>query len=144
MDGVLTAISQYRHLKYFPRLSSNENLFGKLITRFVNREVKHAVKGLFPKDDYIVDIAITLQKTFGVTSILETAVLDESCVEKCWVVEVNPFFETTDGCLFSWSKDIDIILDSSVQTPVIRTRNSPPKGASSLIYGTWKEILDEL
>merc|ERR1719272_1763151 len=66
--------------------------------------------GAFPKDDYILDLAIQLNSNYGPESILKETPLPPEAVTKVWVVEVNPFFETTDGCLFSWQRDKDVLL----------------------------------
>lgn len=143
MDGVLTAVSQYRHLIHFPRLSANEKMFAALIVDFLSAMIQGQLKGLFPQDDYIVDVALELGESFGPESILDPSSLQKSCVKKCWIVEVNPFFETTDACMFSWSKDASVLMDSKAKSPAIRTRSAPARGASSLIYGVWKDILAE-
>ena len=136
-------MSQYRHLIHFPRLAANKELFSGMIVQFLSGLINEQLNGVFPRDDYIVDVALELQAEFGPNSILDPRPLQKSCVKKCWVVEVNPFFETTDACLFSWSKDIGVLLDSKVKNPTVRMREAPARGASSLIYGVWKEILAE-
>jgi hypothetical protein len=33
-------------------------------------------------------------------------------IKKVWLIELNPFYETTDGCLYSWKHDWGIITGS--------------------------------
>ena len=75
-----------------------------------------------------------------------------------WCVEVNPFFDTTDAALFSWKYDAAVLMGRSdgvhseeaggeaavgVPEPEFRYRTAPAKGASSLVYGCWREIMSE-
>ena len=118
-------------------------LFDEL-TRYLNETVRPLLANQFPKNDYIVDLAVELGKSYGPESVLQDKSIPKEAIKKMWVVEVNPFFETTDGCLFSWNQDLDSILNSSVKEPVFKLRRAPSKGASSLIYGIWKDILNEV
>mmetsp|Transcript_17651 Transcript_17651/g.21441 ORF Transcript_17651/g.21441 Transcript_17651/m.21441 type:complete len:106 (-) Transcript_17651:204-521(-) len=99
------------------------------------------LNGVFPQDDYIVDLAIELSADIKPENCLRPMALDAS-MEKIWAVEVNPFYETTDACLFSWNKDASSILMNTEKTnTAMRIRTLPAKGATSLVYGIWKDIL---
>ena len=142
--GKLVAISQYRHLVHFPRLVENwTTIQTALIQSFDTIHAK--LVGLFPKDDYILDLAIQLDSAYGAHNILEATpgLLPPEAVTKVWVVEVNPFFETTDGCLFSWQRDRDVLLGNAAQLEGVasRIREKPARGCSSLIYGPWQKVL---
>jgi len=86
-NGVFTALTQYNNLTYFP-----EQKEGKKI---VEQRVKDMMKR------FICSMANTL------TSFIVDIVLDED--GKVWVVEVNPFGELAGSCLFSWSKDREVL-----------------------------------
>lgn len=126
---------------HFPRLCSSESLVTRELIEYFEKYVKTRLVDLFPKNDYIIDIALELNASIGPESILQAKTLSKEDIKKIWIVEVNPFFETTDGCLFSWSKDLSAILDTKAKKPVVKLRMSPPKGASSLIYGVWKDVM---
>lgn len=144
--GKLTAISQYRHLVYFPRLPANEEFLKKVITHFLKTTLMVKLQGLFPRDDYIIDLALELHDD-NAHACLEEVSLDDGHIKKMWAVEVNPFYDTTDACMFSWSRDAPVLMNESREGKndvEIRIRQSPARGCSSLIYGAWKDIMDEL
>jgi protein-tyrosine phosphatase len=140
-NGKLVAISQYRHLVHFPRLVHNREMIqSALIKAYENIHSK--LDAIFPENDYILDLAIQLDASCSAASILKAETLSSDAITKVWVVEVNPYFETTDGCLFSWDKDKDILLDVDGSSDVhFRLRESTAKGCSSLIYGPWQKVL---
>ena len=146
-SGKLVAISQYRHLVYFPRLVANWSMIQQALLQSFDA-IHSKLAGTFPKDDYILDLAIQLNSNYGPESILKETPLPPEAVTKVWVVEVNPFFETTDGCLFSWQRDKDVLLgcgsNSDASAPgsvAYRLREKPAKGCSSLVYGPWQKVL---
>ena len=58
-------------------------------------------------------------------------------------IQANPFFETTDGCLFSWARDLDQVLGLDEATRLEgRITTAPKKGASSLIYEDWRRLME--
>jgi hypothetical protein len=146
-NGNLTAVSQYRHLVYFPRLASNcAAVLSRLVAAF--REISPRLEGLFPKNDYVLDLALELQTgeegaATVVPPITSTEPLAPEAFAAVWAVEVNPFFDTTDGCLHSWTKDLRLLLTPPAEgaPPDFRIRTAPARGASSLLYGDWKEIM---
>ena len=159
-SGKLTAISQYRHLIYFARLHKNEVYLKHVMTQFLEVTIIAKLQGLFPRDDYVIDLALELNhndnKNKNTCSCLEEVSL-EGQIKKMWAVEVNPFYETTDACMFSWSTDATVLMPPTVtmsgeQDEVerryedvdLRIRHSPAMGCSSLIYGAWKNIMDEV
>ena len=146
VGGQLTAISQYRHLIHFPRLVANwdagAGLFERIVQAF-ETDIGPKLTGLFPSDDCIVDLAIELAPTETISSIMSAELIPPSSVVKVWVVEANPFFETTDGCLFSWERDYELIMgDARLEaTPTSRLTRGPKKGAASLIYEAWRSVM---
>jgi hypothetical protein len=62
---------------------------------------------------------------------------------KGWVLELNPLLPSTDGALFSWQTESDIILGTaSVEYPVLRRTMKASPGSKALISGDWKWLLD--
>ncbi len=80
--GKLNALSQYHHLMYSPKLLEMKESLGERILNYFETDVKPKFSTL--DFSYIIDFAVTK--------------------DKIWVIELNPFLETTDGCLFSWQK----------------------------------------
>lgn len=156
--GVLTAVSQYRHLLYFPRLERHSAQVLRTLQDFVEITVAPRLAGVFPKDDYILDLALELDSSQGTNCILLSDRNGEgfSCpvgalpITRTWVIEVNPFFDTTDSALYSWTKDTSLLMGQEASNarngtqktkPDFRFRSRPAKGASSLMYGTWRDIM---
>ena len=161
--GTLTAVSQYRHLLHFPRLARHSAQVLQTLQEFVEDIVTPRLSGLFPKDDYILDLALELDPSQGANCILASgsdgagfsAAAGALPITRTWVIEVNPFFDTTDSALYSWTKDASLLMGQghlegggtnpvSVNqggTPDFRFRSRPAKGASSLMYGTWRDIM---
>ena len=82
-QGSLTALTQYNRTCYFP---------DQLETKAeVEEKVRTFMKG------FIVAMR-SLLESFVVDIVIDTA-------GQVWVVEVNPFGELADSCLFSWTKD---------------------------------------
>jgi len=148
VGGQLTAISQYRHLIHFPRLCANWTEGAGILSALVDAfetELRDKLAGCFPRDDYILDLAVQLAPTQDSSTIMSAARMAPDDVTKVWVVEANPFFETTDGCLYSWQKDFEYIMGPPrPDGPPVDSRLTiaPKKGASSLIYADWKSIVD--
>ena len=84
-NNKITAITQYDHYGVFPHLFKEKEKIEKKIHEFWENEVKNKIN--FPY--YIVD--------FGYVN------------GKIIFIELSPFFPTTDGCLFDWNQDIDIL-----------------------------------
>ena len=82
-QGSLTALTQYNRTCYFP---------DQLETKAeVEEKVRTFMKG------FIVAMR-SLLESFVVDIVVDTT-------GQVWVVEVNPFGELADSCLFSWTKD---------------------------------------
>lgn len=143
--GRLTAVSQYRHLIYFPRLVAlRQNVLHGLVD-FLELRVLPRLAGVFPGDRYIVDLVVELVGG-QVTNIMSDGEQGGLSLRRWWCIEVNPFFETTDACLFSWSRERAILdgtwgANTVGWTPEFRLRERPARGALSLVYGPWKEAL---
>ena len=82
-QGSLTALTQYNRTCYFP---------DQLETK---AEVEDKVRTFM--EGFIVAMR-SLLESFVVDIVVDTA-------GQVWVVEVNPFGELADSCLFSWTKD---------------------------------------
>ena len=57
---------------------------------------------------------------------------------KVWVIELNPFYETTDGCLFSWQRERSILENGPFE---FRVNTAPKLGALKLVSDDWKQVI---
>lgn len=172
--GRLTALSQYNHLAYFPGLVARKAEIGAMIDRFFTDDI---LPKLSPKfTDYVIDFALTepaagaaLAKDGGGGGGREG---QGGAAPKLWVIELNPFLETTDGCLFSWGRERDTLegraasdgcavgaaaeggdsaaaaaaaVDAAGGLPFeFRICTAPRLGGASLIAKDWRALLDSV
>ena len=86
--GNLTALTQYNNLAFFPEHIEIKDEVERKVKKFM-KDFIEAMKSVL--DSFVIDIVIDNEG-------------------KVWVVEVNPFGELAGSCLFSWSKDRDILM----------------------------------
>ena len=96
-NGVLTALTQYNNLAFFPEQQESKN------------EVEQKVKNLM---DLFISAMAGVLNSFVVDIVLD----DDG---KVWVVEVNPFGELAGSCLFGWSKDRYALLKIRVLDAIV-------------------------
>ena len=60
--------------------------------------------------------------------------------KKIWVIEVNPFMETTDGALFSWQHERDILQGTSGFVFRITERLRP--GAKAILPQSVRKLME--
>ena len=85
----LTALSQYNNLVFLPSLVQNTNEIEKKVKDFMDTFID--IMGV-KLDSFVVDIVLDYENNV-------------------WVVELNPFGEISDGCLFSWVSDRELLLN---------------------------------
>ncbi|XP_052091825.1 cell division cycle protein 123 homolog [Mytilus californianus] len=96
-DGELNALSQYNYLLFSKRLNDKKEEISCKIREFFNSVVKPRLKaGKYFLQNFVIDFAVTSSGKKG-------------ALDKLWVIEINPFLNTTDGALFSWEKERDIL-----------------------------------
>jgi hypothetical protein len=130
-DGVLTAVSQYNHLVHFPELVAAAPTVCDRLATFFYEKCRDRLAPAFA--DYVIDFAITE-------------------ADEVVVIELNPFLETTDGCLFQWTKERHILERSggesgggSAETPAppeFRVRERAQGGAKSLLADDWRAVIE--
>lgn len=156
-NSQLTALSQYNHLVYFPRLIEMRDDIVERVTRYFENEIEPLLTTA-GFHSYVVDFALVGKDYKNVV-----------------VIELNPFLDTTDGCCFSWEKErhllqgddgADLIgggggestnddgkgpsIPSSgavvgskkKQLPIFRLRQRPMRGASALMERRWRALID--
>jgi len=158
-NGRLTALSQYNHLAHFPRLVTHAAAIERRIRAFFDADIALRLAPAF--DDYVVDFAIAPDPDApgaeatgpggGVGG-------DEEGygTGRLYVIELNPFLETTDGCLFSWKHDrakiegtaaaaqCDGSPGSTVCRPAaaMRVCTGARNGAKAMIATDWRKLLE--
>jgi len=124
--GELTALSQYNHLIHSPRLVGRSAAIERRVREFFAAELKASLDPAHK--DYVIDFALTAP--------------GRGCGddEKIWVIELNPFLETTDGCLFSWKRDSDVL---NGHAPFeMRVCAAARNGAKALIASDWRKLFE--
>ena len=53
--------------------------------------------------------------------------------------KLNPFLDTTDGCLFSWTREREFL---EAPPCTIRIREAPSAGAVAALKREWREIIE--
>jgi len=101
-NGVLTALTQYNNIAYFPQHKKDKEHVEQKVKIFTEKLIVAMKPSL---DSFVVDIVIDVEG-------------------RVWAVEVNPFGELAGSCLFSWSKDRSILTGHSPFE--FRTVDSPP------------------
>ena len=149
--GRLCALSQYNHLCFFPELPRMKSALEAQIRKFYVEHIQSRLGSAF--QDYVIDFAVT-----GSSGGLPQQGEQDF---KIWVIELNPFMETTDGCLFSWSHERHILEGSASSEGgggsevggsaddrldpepfEFRLVQSVIRGAKALVASDWRQLLE--
>lgn len=128
-DGRMTAISQYAYQLFSPRLNDSLQLNAAIA----------AIRNLF---HFLWPI---LTKQGFSNCVLDFGVIppDETGSWRAILIEINPFEETTDGALFSWTRERDVIEGKEgdrLEYPVVRITEAKRTGALAMVPKGWKEV----
>jgi len=123
-DNKLNALSQYNHLAFFQHVVDEASDIVASINEFFYNIVLTRLKDKFQK--YIVDFAL-------VPSTNPTEKY------KIWVIELNPFLPTTDGALFSWERERNVLENGPFE---FRYNKKASNGARVMMNHAWRELLD--
>lgn len=80
VDGTLTALSQYHHLVFFPRIQRVHSQIADAVRSFFAEEVSGRLASAYPR--YIIDFGLVWPASGAAPQI--------------HVIELNPFYSTTD------------------------------------------------
>ncbi|KAJ5078860.1 cell division cycle protein [Anaeramoeba ignava] len=116
-NGNLVALSQYNHVCVFPRVIQYKDKIQKLILDTFQK-IKPK---LIHYSHYIVDFAITGKD-----------------LDTVWIIELNPWIFSTDGCLFSWTLDKSILENGPFE---FRIREKEDEDLPKKISLEWREKL---
>jgi len=111
----LTAISQYCYMSHFPELLQNRDTLQTRISEFFEQITER-----IPFENAITDIIIL-----------------ESTIQ---IIEINPFFNDTSACMFSWKDDAEVIQHGPLQ---FRIKESPLEDPYLALPWEWKKWLFE-
>lgn len=121
-NGKLTAVSQYDYDCFFPRLQ-NQEFCTAIVTSINDFVVRYALTVFKAYQSMVMDVLVDLEDdNFGVT-----------------LIELNPFDDMTDGALFHWSKDANIIHNGLREGPAFRVKQDRKKGFKPQKW--WLDIL---
>jgi len=114
-NKTLNCLSQYYDFCYFPQLVEEIEEIVPNVQEFF-RELKDKVK----LDHYICD--------FGVVG------------DRVYIIELNPWLDTTDSCLYSWIKDLEILKNGPFQ---FRINTKPRGGIKGFVIQPWKKYFNK-
>jgi len=95
----LNGLSQYNYIAYFERLKPLKCDIEKSVQEFWNSKCKEILKHY---ENYVIDFAVCGDK-----------------LEKIYVIELNPWKESTDGALFSWKNELNVLENGPYELRVI-------------------------
>ena len=118
--GNLTALSQYNHLCFFPELVERQVEIEGKVRSFFDESIQERLAPMF--QDYVIDFALTEGGSI-------------------YVIELNPFMESTCGCLFSWQKESNILFGAAEFE--FRIVTAVRNGAKALVANDWRQLLEQ-
>ncbi|KAL9645108.1 hypothetical protein ABK040_004599 [Willaertia magna] len=120
----LRAISQYYDVCYFKELQQNKNEIKDKLEIFINEKVNNLLKNskLQNNKKYICDLAIGKDGNI-------------------YVIELNPYSDTTDTCLFSWKRDEKVLKESEHVEFRIREKELKKEQLKHEIISIWIPLL---
>ncbi|KAJ7121467.1 hypothetical protein C8R44DRAFT_786307 [Mycena epipterygia] len=128
--GRMTAISQYAYQLFSPRLNDGVQL------NLAISAIRTVYDALWP---------ILAAQGFD-ACVLDFGVVPpaEGGQWRAILIEINPFEETTDGALFSWTRERDFIEGKveGVEYPVVRITERKRTGALAMIPRGWKDVIE--
>ncbi|KAJ7488122.1 hypothetical protein FB451DRAFT_732231 [Mycena latifolia] len=129
-NGRITAISQYAYQLCSPRLTDSAQL------ALAVAAIRAAYESLWP---------LLVQQGYT-DCVLDFGVVPPKEADGAWgasLIEVNPFEETTDGALFSWTRERPLIEGRAegVAYPVVRVTERARTGALAMVPRAWKDVM---
>lgn len=119
-NGKLNGLSQYNHLVFSDRLQGDKgNEIAKMILEFLYQSIKPILDAQF--QDYVID--------FGLTN-----------CGRVVVIELNPFLDSTDGALFSWREEREILENGPFQ---FRVRTGVTDAIKANIIREWRNLIEK-
>ncbi|XP_052805948.1 uncharacterized protein LOC128235214 [Mya arenaria] len=118
----LVALSQYNYAIYSERLASNKAMYGDMVKKYYDDKIKPKLTSTDFPENTIIDFAICENG------------------KKLWVIEVNPYMETTDGALFSWQHEVPIL--QGAEGFVFRVTEKVRPGARTILPQSVRALME--
>ncbi len=130
----LNAISQYNHLLHSARLHTHgPAILASLLSFYEDAGVRDALRPIYAGTGCVVDFAIERG---------DPARFPEGRV---WVIEVNPFLESTDAALFSWRDERALLQGEGRRLedgPTFRLTPRPIPSLRAMLTIDWRQLID--
>jgi len=120
--GEMHALSQYTTFLYSDFVNENKNLIVERVLKFFNDQVQPLLGEKY--EGSVID--------FG---------FQNETLEKCYVIELNPYTVNTDACLFSWARDRECFENGPFE---FRSVEKKIKSIRPMLSEEFAEKLDEL
>jgi hypothetical protein len=121
-NGKLNALSQYNHCCFYPRVADHHKQLVERIQNFFYEKVEPKLKA-GKISSCVVDFAVCDEK-----------------LEQIYVIELNPFVYTTDGCLFSWTHERSLLENGPFE---FRYLEKEKPGSLVAIADAWRAIVED-
>ena len=148
-----TAISQYAYQFHSPRLLDPRfrEALEECLAEFYERELKGSLQqgGGGGFENCVIDIGVRIvSDSQSVEERIEIEEPKPPILLRPKVIEINPFLPTTDGALFSWETELDLLQgtrrsgDNGVAYPVLRVNEKTRSGALVMVPKGWRDVVD--
>jgi len=114
----LTAVSQYCYYQYFPEVTDQKDKLEETIKAFWE-----SIAESIPHKNCVIDFFITDDTNY--------------------IIELNPFFSDTGGCLFSWREKKDTMVIGGQSPFEFRVLTKPTEQPLLCLPTEWIEFIDE-
>jgi hypothetical protein len=135
-NNTLNALSQYNHLCFWPHLVQNREPIAAQICTFFENQMAPRLEKI---GSYIIDFALVPKRGVADEGKENNPSVYQPDMDVL-VIELNPFLETTDGCLFSWQREREVLDRGPFE---FRVCPAERKGARALVSHDWRGLMDE-
>lgn len=118
-NNVLTALSQYHDMLFLPSFAAHPEKLQSIVQRIQTVFANELAPKLQTFGSYVIDFAIGQDN------------------DEVYVIELNPWATSTDSCLFSWTKDAQVLQNGPFE---FRWRKMAMKGWKHVAIEPWKKF----
>mmetsp|Transcript_9499 Transcript_9499/g.10498 ORF Transcript_9499/g.10498 Transcript_9499/m.10498 type:complete len:378 (-) Transcript_9499:58-1191(-) len=117
-NNKLNALSQYDYLTCYESLVTKKDHLQQVVKSAFEKHFKQALSN---HENYVIDFYV-----------------DNN--DNVYIIELNSFESWTGGCLFSWSKDIDVIVNGPLEFRLV-TKDAPKHEHWGMIPRPWQTFI---
>ena len=117
-DNKLNAVSQYDDVVYYPNVVRYKEVICTRIKAFFEQHVKEALQ---EHKNYVVDFFVGPEKVF--------------------LIEINPFHNGAEACLFTWREHREVFMNGPFEFRVVE---SPQDDCLTALHATWQKQLETI